>query len=106
MISQDIKTVDTASDWLIANLGTVKTPVIVNYNSHSFSFLFLNQCLNLHGNGLSRLQHVSCMTALKKLTVSFNELTRLDEIGHMVRSLGVSPSTVMLSVSVPGLALV
>ena len=42
------------------------------------------QVLNLHGNGLSRLQHVTCMTALKKLTVSFNELTRLDEISHMV----------------------
>ncbi|XP_078381877.1 leucine-rich repeat-containing protein 9-like isoform X2 [Oculina patagonica] len=41
-------------------------------------------CLNLHGNGLSRLQHVNCMTALKRLTVSFNELTRLDEIGHML----------------------
>ncbi|XP_068737471.1 leucine-rich repeat-containing protein 9-like isoform X3 [Montipora capricornis] len=40
--------------------------------------------LNLHGNGLSRLQHVTCMTALKKLTVSFNELTRLDDISHMI----------------------
>ncbi|XP_029195766.2 leucine-rich repeat-containing protein 9-like isoform X1 [Acropora millepora] len=40
--------------------------------------------LNLHGNGLSRLQHVACMTSLKKLTVCFNELTRLDEISHMI----------------------
>ena len=42
------------------------------------------------------------MTALKKLTVSFNELTRLDEIGHMVRSRDLSPSTVMVSISVRG----
>lgn len=47
---------------------------------------FSIQVLNLHGNGLSRLQHVTCMTALKKLTVSFNELTRLDDISYMVMS--------------------
>ena len=51
-------------------------------SSECFSF----QVLNLHGNGLSRLQHLTCMTAMKKLTVSFNELTRLDDISYMVMS--------------------
>lgn len=40
--------------------------------------------LNLHGNGLSRLQHLSSLTGLQRLDVSFNELTKLDDIAHMV----------------------
>ncbi|XP_071832914.1 leucine-rich repeat-containing protein 9-like isoform X2 [Apostichopus japonicus] len=39
--------------------------------------------LNLHGNGLSRLQHLSSLTGLQRLDVSFNELTKLDDIAHM-----------------------
>ncbi|XP_076442127.1 leucine-rich repeat-containing protein 9-like isoform X2 [Babylonia areolata] len=39
--------------------------------------------LNLHGNGLSKLKHIQSLVSLKKLVVSFNELTRLDEITHM-----------------------
>ena len=58
-------------------------PNLHRQGDHS-AILFFFQVLNLHGNGLSRLQHLTCMTALKKLTVSFNELTRLDEISHMV----------------------
>ena len=63
-----------------------------------FILFSLYQFLNLHGNGLSRLQHVNCMTALKRLTVSFNELTRLDDISHMVRSTDLSQSAFVLSV--------
>ena len=33
LISQDIKTVDTASDWLVANLGTVNIGYQVNTGS-------------------------------------------------------------------------
>ncbi|KAL8572554.1 hypothetical protein ACOMHN_040458 [Nucella lapillus] len=39
--------------------------------------------LNLHGNGLTRLKHIQSLTSLKKLVISFNELTRLEEITHM-----------------------
>lgn len=39
--------------------------------------------LNLHGNGLTKLKHIQSLTNLKKLVVSFNELTRLDEVTHM-----------------------
>ena len=42
--------------------------------------------LNLHGNGLTKLKHIQSLVSLKKLIVSFNELTRLDEITHMVGS--------------------
>ena len=58
-------------------------------SSEYFSF----QVLNLHGNGLSRLQHLTCMTVLKKLTVSFNELTRLDDISYMVMSDDLNKTT-------------
>ncbi|XP_041353285.1 leucine-rich repeat-containing protein 9-like isoform X2 [Gigantopelta aegis] len=39
--------------------------------------------LNLHGNGLSKLKHIQSLTMLKTLIVSFNDLTRLDELAHM-----------------------
>ncbi|KAK7487003.1 hypothetical protein BaRGS_00021673, partial [Batillaria attramentaria] len=39
--------------------------------------------LNLHGNGLTKLKHIQSLTSLRKLVVSFNELTRLDEVTHM-----------------------
>ncbi|XP_077999840.1 leucine-rich repeat-containing protein 9-like isoform X2 [Glandiceps talaboti] len=39
--------------------------------------------LNLHGNGLTKLKYMSSMTLLRKLIVSFNELTRLDDVAHM-----------------------
>ena len=42
--------------------------------------------LNLHGNGLSKLKPLQPMRMLKRLVVSFNELTRLDDLTHMVRT--------------------
>ena len=41
--------------------------------------------LNLHGNGLSKLKPLQPLRMLKRLVVSFNELTRLDDLTHMVR---------------------
>ncbi|RUS71694.1 hypothetical protein EGW08_020538 [Elysia chlorotica] len=40
-------------------------------------------CLNLHGNGLTKLRHLQALHHLHRLTVSFNELTRLDELSGM-----------------------
>ena len=40
--------------------------------------------LNLHGNGLSKLTHLNSLSVLKRLIVSFNELTKLDSIAHLV----------------------
>lgn len=40
--------------------------------------------LNLHGNSLSNIKEISSLTALRHLTVSFNEFTHLDDISHMV----------------------
>lgn len=42
------------------------------------------QVLNLHGNSLSKIKEISHLTALRRLTISFNEFTRLDDISHMV----------------------
>lgn len=42
------------------------------------------QVLNLHGNSLNKLPEISRLTALKHLTLSFNEFTHLDDISHMV----------------------
>ncbi|XP_076014640.1 leucine-rich repeat-containing protein 9 [Genypterus blacodes] len=39
--------------------------------------------LNLHGNSLKKLNDISCLTALRHLTISFNKFTHLDEITHM-----------------------
>ncbi|XP_013396331.1 leucine-rich repeat-containing protein 9 [Lingula anatina] len=39
--------------------------------------------LNLHGNGLNRLRNLNNVPNLKKLIVSFNELTKLDDIAHL-----------------------
>ncbi|XP_052269181.1 leucine-rich repeat-containing protein 9-like isoform X5 [Dreissena polymorpha] len=39
--------------------------------------------LNLHGNGLTRLKPLQPLRSLRRLVVSFNELTRLDELAHM-----------------------
>jgi Leucine-rich repeat (LRR) protein len=41
--------------------------------------------LNLHGNGLTKLKSLQPLRMLKRLIVSFNELTRLDELAHMVK---------------------
>ena len=41
--------------------------------------------LNLHGNGLTKLKHLAGMPNLKKLVISFNDLTRLDDVAHLVR---------------------
>ena len=40
--------------------------------------------LNLHGNALSKLKPLQNLHNLKRLVVSGNELTRLDELSHMV----------------------
>ncbi|XP_053406324.1 leucine-rich repeat-containing protein 9-like isoform X5 [Mercenaria mercenaria] len=39
--------------------------------------------LNLHGNGLTKLKPLQPLRMLKRLVVSFNELTKLDELAHM-----------------------
>lgn len=44
--------------------------------------------LNLHGNGLSKMKGIQSLTSLKKLIVSFNELTTLEDISQMVRRQG------------------
>ena len=40
--------------------------------------------LNLHNNGISKLKSIHSLHNLKRLTVSFNELNRLDEVANMV----------------------
>ena len=40
--------------------------------------------LNLHGNGLIRLKHMAMLPFLTHLTVSFNDLTRLDDLAGSV----------------------
>ena len=40
--------------------------------------------LNLHGNGLTKLKPLQALKMLKRLVVSFNELTKLDDLAHMV----------------------
>lgn len=40
--------------------------------------------LNLHGNGLTKLKNLQSLSALRKLIVPFNELTRLEDLAHMV----------------------
>ncbi|EMP30661.1 Leucine-rich repeat-containing protein 9 [Chelonia mydas] len=46
--------------------------------------------LNLHGNSLSKLRDISKLTGLRKLIVSFNEFTSLDDVYHMPASLRLS----------------
>lgn len=41
--------------------------------------------LNLHGNSLTKLKCLQGMTLLRKLIISFNEMTRLDDLAHMVQ---------------------
>jgi len=41
--------------------------------------------LNLHGNGLIRLKHLALLPALVHLTISFNDLTSLDDLAGLVR---------------------
>lgn len=40
--------------------------------------------LNLHNNGIGKLKPIQALVHLKRLTVSFNELSRLDEVTNMV----------------------
>lgn len=40
--------------------------------------------LNLHGNGITKLKYLHNIPQLKKLTLSFNEIIRIDELAHMV----------------------
>ena len=42
--------------------------------------------LSLHGNGLIRLKHLQALTRLKRLTVTYNDLTKLDDLAGMVGS--------------------
>lgn len=41
--------------------------------------------VNLHGNSLSKIKEISSLKALRHLTISSNEFTRLDDISHMVK---------------------
>ncbi|CAG5119813.1 unnamed protein product, partial [Candidula unifasciata] len=60
----------TLSDELILRLAKVDT-----FNKIT--------TLNLHGNGLTKLRQLQHLVSLKRLVVSFNELTRLDELSNM-----------------------
>jgi len=40
--------------------------------------------LNLHGNGLIRLKHLALLPFLVRLSVTFNDLTRLDDLAGLV----------------------
>ena len=40
--------------------------------------------LDLHGLGLTKLRHIHTLTNLKRLVVSSNQLTRLEDVGQMV----------------------
>ncbi|EAW80765.1 hCG1643366, isoform CRA_a [Homo sapiens] len=44
-----------------------------------------SKSLNLHGNSLSKLRDLSKLTGLRKLNISFNEFTCLDDVYHLVR---------------------
>lgn len=52
----------------------------------SIHILFCFQNLNLHGNSLSKLRDLSKLTGLRKLNISFNEFTCLDDVYHLVRA--------------------
>ena len=41
--------------------------------------------LDLYGNGLAKLKGISSLMNLQRLYVSFNELSRLDDVAQMVR---------------------
>ena len=49
--------------------------------------------LNLHGNGLQKIRPLQNLHSLKKLIISFNELSKLEDISHMVSSLTMFEST-------------
>ena len=51
---------------------------------HLIMNLFLFQSLDLNGSGLSKLKPLSSLSNLKKLIVSFNELTSLQDLSGMV----------------------
>ena len=40
--------------------------------------------LDLHGLGLTKLRHLHTLVHLRRLIVSLNELTRLDDIAQLV----------------------
>ena len=44
------------------------------------------EVLNLHGNGLSKVKQLQNLPLLKRLILSFNELTRLDDIVQLVNT--------------------
>lgn len=50
----------------------------------SFSFSFSVKDLNLHGSGLSKVKLLSTLPNIKKLVLSFNELTSMAELGGSV----------------------
>ncbi|XP_073098407.1 leucine-rich repeat-containing protein 9 isoform X5 [Manis javanica] len=46
-------------------------------------FEYITVSLNLHGNSLSKLRDLSKLTGLRKLIISFNEFTCLDDVYHL-----------------------
>ena len=42
------------------------------------------EVLNLHDNGLTKVKELQSLPLLKKLILSFNELTRLDDVSQLV----------------------
>jgi Leucine-rich repeat (LRR) protein len=58
--------------------------------------------LNLHGNALSKLKPIQNLHNLKRLVASANELTKLDDLSHLVSLLvrrGVLDTTLYEKVS-------
>lgn len=58
----------------------------MNVFCFSIHTLFRFQNLNLHGNSLSKLRDLAKLTGLRKLNISFNEFTCLDDVYHLVRA--------------------
>jgi len=52
------------------------------------------EVLNLHDNGLVKVKELQSLPLLKKLIISFNELTRLDDVAQLVCTDHIFSSTV------------
>ncbi|MEJ1269402.1 leucine rich repeat containing 9 [Cricetulus griseus] len=52
-------------------------------------FEYITVSLNLHGNSLSKLRDLSKLTGLRKLNISFNEFTCLDDVYHLITALNL-----------------
>uniref|UniRef100_A0A3Q3J496 Leucine rich repeat containing 9 n=1 Tax=Monopterus albus TaxID=43700 RepID=A0A3Q3J496_MONAL len=74
---------DIILDNEVLNMEPVLKPQPKLFSLDEKILVLNHQVLNLHGNSLSRMQGISRLTALRHLTISFNEFTHLDDIAHM-----------------------